>query len=85
MSHFTKVQTKITDLDCLKQALEDLQYHPAERVRCGYGAGAGNGVKLTSWPISGDPTISAFVNRPRGITKWWPIGGAWRCEPVSPK
>ena len=26
MSHFTKVQTKITDFDCLKQALEDLQY-----------------------------------------------------------
>src|SRR5919202_305429 len=26
MSHFTKVQTKISDLDCLKQALEDLQY-----------------------------------------------------------
>ena len=26
MSHFTKVQTKITDIECLKQALEDLQY-----------------------------------------------------------
>ena len=26
MSHFTKVHTKITDLECLKQALEDLQY-----------------------------------------------------------
>ena len=26
MSHFTKVQTKITDLDCLRQALDDLQY-----------------------------------------------------------
>jgi Protein of unknown function (DUF1257) len=36
MSHFTKVHTKITDIECLKQALEDLQYayHEGEvRVR----------------------------------------------------
>lgn len=26
MSHFTKVHTKITDLECLKQALEDLNF-----------------------------------------------------------
>jgi hypothetical protein len=36
MSHFTKVQTKITDLDCLKEALDDLHcaYREGEsRVR----------------------------------------------------
>ncbi len=36
MSHFTKVQTKLTDLDCVKQALEDLHcaYREGEvRVR----------------------------------------------------
>jgi hypothetical protein len=30
MSHFTKVQTKITDLICLRQAVEDLGYAVAE-------------------------------------------------------
>jgi hypothetical protein len=33
---FHQSANKITDLDCLKQALEDLQYS-AERARCGYG------------------------------------------------
>lgn len=30
MSHFTQIKTKITDLECLKSALEDLHYSYAE-------------------------------------------------------
>jgi len=84
MSHFTKVQTKITDLDCLKQALEDLQYICREgEVRVRGWRGQWSQADLVA--DLGDPTILAFARQPRGITKSWLIGGAWKCGLGFPK
>lgn len=76
MSHFTKVQTKITDLDCLKEALDDMN--------CAYREGA---ARVRGWRgqwteadlviDTGGPYNIGFRKAGQGsyevVADWWGI------------
>jgi Protein of unknown function (DUF1257) len=76
MSHFTKVQTKITDVDCLKQALEDLQYSCREgEVRVRGWRGQWSQADLVA--DLGGPYNIGFRKSPQGnyevVADWWGV------------
>jgi len=76
MSHFTKVQTKITDIDCLKQALEDLQYSCREgEVRVRGWRGQWSEADLVA-DLGGSYNIG-FRKSPQGnyevVADWWGV------------
>lgn len=76
MSHFTKINTKITDLECLKLALEDLGYTYRE-----------GGVRVKGWRgltedadlvvETGTPYNIGLRKTPQGayeiVADWWGV------------
>ena len=76
MSHFTKINTKITDVECLKLALEDLGYTYREgKVRVRGWRGLSEEVDLVV--ETGTPYNIGLRKTPQGVYEivadWWGV------------